>query len=72
MVVLNRLVKLSLGKFASKEKADDIANFFETRDIKGFDTGLNQVFSTFILFETHYCRVLNLCLDLRDGSNEMH
>ena len=44
MVVLNRLVIWSLNKFASKEKADDIAAFFKDKDIKGFDRGLNQVF----------------------------
>jgi hypothetical protein len=44
MVVLNRLVTLSLGKFASKEKADDIEKFFKNKDVKGFDRGLAQVF----------------------------
>lgn len=43
MVVLNRLVTLSLGKFSSKEKADDIAAFFKDKEVKGFDRGLNQV-----------------------------
>jgi hypothetical protein len=47
MVVLNRLVTLSLGKFASKEKADDIAKFFENKDVKGFDRGLAQVYSLY-------------------------
>ena len=46
MVVLNRLVTLSLGKFASKEKADDIDKFFKDKNVKGFDRGLNQVFSS--------------------------
>jgi len=45
MVVLNRLVTLSLGKFASKEKSDDIESFFKDKDIKGFDRGVSQVFS---------------------------
>jgi len=44
MVVLNRLVTLSLGKFASKEKADDITAFFKEKDVKGFDRGLGQVY----------------------------
>ena len=43
MVVLNRLCILSLNKFSSKEKADDIATFFKDKDIKGFDRGLQQV-----------------------------
>ena len=43
MVVLNRLITLSLGKFASKQKADDITTFFKNKDVKGFDRGLNQV-----------------------------
>jgi hypothetical protein len=45
MVVLNRLVTLSLGKFASTEKADDIAAFFKDKDCKGFDRGVSQVFN---------------------------
>ena len=44
MVVLNRLVTLSLQKFASKEKAQDIEAFFKDKDVKGFDRGLHQVF----------------------------
>jgi hypothetical protein len=44
MVVLNRLVTLSLGKFASKDKADDISTFFKDKDVKGFDRGLSQVY----------------------------
>jgi len=43
MVVLNRLCTLSLGKFSSKEKADDITAFFKHKDVKGFDRGLEQV-----------------------------
>ena len=43
MVVLNRLVTLSLRKFASKEKAEDIEAFFNDKDVKGFDRGLRQV-----------------------------
>ena len=43
MVVLNRLVTLSLGKFSSKEKFDDITIFFKDKDVKGFDRGLGQV-----------------------------
>ena len=44
MVVLNRLVTLSLQKFASKEMAQDIEAFFKDKDVKGFDRGLHQVF----------------------------
>jgi hypothetical protein len=43
MVVLNRLITWSLRKFASKEKADDIAAFFKDKNTKGFDRGLGQV-----------------------------
>lgn len=43
MVVLNRLCTLSLDRFSSKEKADDITAFFKDRDVKGFDRGLQQV-----------------------------
>ena len=43
MVVLNRLVTLSLQKFASNEKAQDIEAFFRDKDVKGFDRGLRQV-----------------------------
>jgi aminopeptidase N len=43
MVVLNRVVTLSLRKFSSKEKAQDIEAFFKDKDVKGFDRGLNQV-----------------------------
>lgn len=43
MVVLNRLITLSLGKFSSKQKAEDITMFFKNKDVKGFDRGLNQV-----------------------------
>jgi len=45
MVVLNRLVTLSLGKFSSKQKADEISSFFSDKDVKGFDRGLGQVFT---------------------------
>lgn len=44
MVVLNRLITLSLGKFSSAQKAEDITSFFKNKDVKGFDRGLNQVF----------------------------
>ena len=44
MVVLNRLITLSLGKFSSAQKAEDITSFFKDKDVKGFDRGLNQVF----------------------------
>jgi hypothetical protein len=43
MVVLNRLVSVSLGKFASVEKATDIRTFFADKRVRGFDRGLNQV-----------------------------
>jgi hypothetical protein len=70
MVVLNRIVKLSLGRFSSVDKANDIARFFEEREVTGFEASLRQV-----LF-THYVHidllsVLNLSTDCRDGSKEM-
>jgi hypothetical protein len=43
MVVLNRLITVSLGRFSSTEKAKDIESFFKDKDIRGFDRGLNQV-----------------------------
>jgi hypothetical protein len=60
MVVLNRLVTLSLGKFASKEKADDIENFFKNKDVKGFDRGLAQV-------SVLFCWINRQSLDLVKG-----
>jgi hypothetical protein len=36
---------LSLGKFSSKQKADEISSFFSDKDVKGFDRGLGQVFT---------------------------
>jgi hypothetical protein len=56
MVVLNRLVKLSLQKFASKEKAEDIESFFNDKDVKGFDMGLRQVLQSSI--KANLCRAL--------------
>ena len=43
MVVMSRLMTLSLQKFSSNEKADDIEAFYKGRDVKGFDRALNQV-----------------------------
>ena len=43
MIILSRLVSLSLARYSSKEKADDIIAFFKDKDIKGFDRGLQQV-----------------------------
>ncbi len=51
MVVLNRLITLSLGKFSSAQKAEDITSFFKGKDVKGFDRGLNQVFLS------HYLKI---------------
>jgi hypothetical protein len=49
MVVLARLVTLSLGKFSSNEKADDIEAFYKTRSVQGFDRALNTVFIFYCL-----------------------
>jgi hypothetical protein len=49
MVVLNRLITLSLGKFSSAQKAEDITSFFKDKDVKGFDRGLNQVFPSYYM-----------------------
>lgn len=46
MVVLDRYVKTSLGRFASWEKEGDIRTFFGARDTKGFDRGVVQVLDT--------------------------
>jgi hypothetical protein len=46
MVVLNRMISLSLEKFSSREKADDIKAFFADKDVKGFDRRLGQVSSS--------------------------
>ena len=48
MVVMSRLMTLSLQKFSSNEKADDIEGFYKNRDVKGFDRALNQVTPVFI------------------------
>ncbi|KAI4242677.1 MAG: hypothetical protein L6R40_003898 [Gallowayella cf. fulva] len=45
-VVLDRYLKNSLQKFASYDKEKDIAQFFESKDTKGFDRGLVQVSDT--------------------------
>ncbi|KAL8819431.1 MAG: hypothetical protein Q9191_007739 [Dirinaria sp. TL-2023a] len=46
MVVLDRYVKTTLGKFASLDVERDIALFFKDKDQKGFDRGLVQVSDT--------------------------
>lgn len=46
MVVLDRYLKNSLGKFASLEVERDITSFFKDKDQKGFDRGLVQVSDT--------------------------
>jgi len=57
MVVVNRLLTLSLSRFSSKKKADEIAAFFKDKDCKGFDRGLGQVFP--FVFECDLpCRLL--------------
>ena len=46
MVVLDRLVRVSLSKFASREVGKDIANFFEGKDNRGYDRSLAVVADT--------------------------
>ncbi len=46
MVVLDRLVRVSLSKFASREVGHDIANFFESKDNRGYDRSLAVVADT--------------------------
>lgn len=46
MVVLDRYLKSTLGRFASFEVERDIREFFEGMDTKGFDRGLVQVSDT--------------------------
>ncbi|KAF4556752.1 ERAP1-like C-terminal domain-containing protein [Elsinoe fawcettii] len=46
MVVLERFLRMSLTKYASKEVEQDIQNFFKDKDQKGFDRGLAVVSDT--------------------------
>ncbi|KAI9697720.1 MAG: hypothetical protein M1820_007707 [Bogoriella megaspora] len=46
MVVLDRFVRLSLGKFTDLEVEKDIAGFFEGKDNKGYDRTLRVVADT--------------------------
>jgi hypothetical protein len=46
MVVLNRLLRESLKKFADRETEKDIAKLFENRDNRGYDRTLNIVRDT--------------------------
>ncbi|KAF2840379.1 hypothetical protein M501DRAFT_1002726 [Patellaria atrata CBS 101060] len=46
MVVLERYVRLTLNKFASKEVQKDIENFFERKDNRGYDRALGVVKDT--------------------------
>jgi len=43
MVVLDRFLKNSLNKFASRKTADEIKDFFEGKDTTGYDKGLKVV-----------------------------
>lgn len=45
-VIINRYFKSTLQQFASHQVEQDIANFFENKDTKGFDRGLVQVSDT--------------------------
>jgi hypothetical protein len=66
MVVLNRLCTLSLSRFSSKEKADDISGFFKDKIIKGFDRGLQQVLFCATL-EVDVFRVSIWLMDMPNG-----
>lgn len=46
MVVVDRLLRVSLNKFASREIGQDIAKFFEGKDNRGYDRGLGIVADT--------------------------
>ena len=70
MVLLNRIIKLSLGRFSSVDKANDIASFFQERDVRGFESSLSQVLFTSCL-PIDLVSVSNLWTDCLDGSKEM-
>jgi aminopeptidase N len=46
MVVLERFLRVSLSKFASKEVLQDIEAFFKGKDQKGYDRGLAVIKDT--------------------------
>ncbi|KAF2097331.1 hypothetical protein NA57DRAFT_57923 [Rhizodiscina lignyota] len=46
MVVLERFLRVGLNKFASREKMEDIKNFYADKDCKGFDRGLAVILDT--------------------------
>jgi len=46
MVVLERFLRMGLGKFADEDVRRDIEAFFEGKDCRGFDRGLGVVNDT--------------------------
>ncbi|KAH8593339.1 peptidase family M1-domain-containing protein [Bisporella sp. PMI_857] len=46
MVVWDRFIKMSLDRFSDKEKEQEIAKFFEGKDIRGYDRSLAIVSDT--------------------------
>lgn len=46
MVVLDRFLRVSLNKFASREVGKEIATFFESKDNKGYDRSLGVIQDT--------------------------
>jgi len=70
MVVLNRLCTLSLSKFSSKEKSDDISEFFKDKSVKGFDRGLQQV-PFYAILEIDVCSVSTWSMGMPNGWTRM-
>lgn len=48
MVVFDRFVRLSLGKFSSRDIASEISEFFKDKDIRGYDRSLSIVNDTIL------------------------
>jgi aminopeptidase N len=48
MVVLDRFLKISLSKFDTKEKEQEIAKFFEGKDNRGYDRTLGVIKDTIL------------------------
>ena len=48
MVVLDRFLKISLTKFDSREKEQEIASFFEGKDNRGYDRTLGVIKDTIL------------------------
>ena len=46
MVVLERFLRFGLNKFAEPEIADEIADFFKSKDVRGYDRGLAVIDDT--------------------------